>query len=153
VIGFVMAAVVVLSALHSDLTGERRLHVAVPLVVMACGLTGCVMVGSPALSLMALAMVPLGMGAIFGPFWALPTTFLRGTAAAGGLAMVASVGNVGGFIGPIVIGFLKDRTGSYHESLLLLAVLALVAAALAFGIRLTKESPDLPGNSSGTGAR
>ena len=114
---------------------------------------GCVMVGSPALSLMALAMVPLGMGAIFGPFWALPTTFLRGTAAAGGLAMVASVGNVGGFIGPIVIGSLKDRTGSYHESLLLLAVLALVAAALAFGIRLTKESPDLPGNSSGTGAR
>ena len=135
VIGFVMAAVVVLSAMHSDRTGERRLHVAIPLVVMACGLTGCAVLSSPAFSLLALSLVPLGMGAIFGPFWALPTTFLRGTAAAAGLAMVASVGNVGGFLGPVVIGLLKDRTGSYHESFVLLAMLALVASALAFGIR------------------
>ena len=135
VIGFVMATVVVLSAMHSDRTGERRLHVAIPLVVMACGLTGCAVLSSPAFSLLALSLVPLGMGAIFGPFWALPTTFLRGTAAAAGLAMVASVGNVGGFLGPVVIGLLKDRTGSYHESFVLLAMLALVASALAFGIR------------------
>jgi ACS family tartrate transporter-like MFS transporter len=77
-----------------------------------------------------LTLAAIGVWGAFGPFWALPTRFLRGTAAAAGIALVNSVGNVGGFVGPYVVGFVKDATGSFEAGLLSLAVTLVVGAAL-----------------------
>ena len=69
-------------------------------------------------------------------FWPLPSTFLTGAAAAGGIALVNSIGNLGGFVGPYVVGWIKDATGSFEAGLYFLAASALASALLAFfGLR------------------
>jgi ACS family tartrate transporter-like MFS transporter len=79
--------------------------------------------------------VPVGVYGFYVPFWCLPTALLRGTAAAAGIALVGSLGHVGGFVGPYVLGLLTDTTGSTTVALLLLASLALTAAALCLVLR------------------
>ena len=75
---------------------------------------------SPACFLLALSS-PSGIWSTLGPFWSLPTAFLSGTAAAGGIALVNSVGNIGGFVGPYVIGYVKEATDAFTSGLLVLA--------------------------------
>ena len=79
---------------------------------------------------MSLALIPVGIFAFYGPYWCLPTSTLRGTAAAAGIAFVNSIGNLGGFAGPYVLGVLKDATGTITGAFLLLFVVALSGAAL-----------------------
>jgi ACS family tartrate transporter-like MFS transporter len=78
-------------------------------------------------------------------FWPLPSTFLTGAAAAGGIALVNSIGNLGGFVGPYVVGWIKDATGSFEAGLYFLAACALASAVLAFfGLRpahIREEAP------------
>ncbi len=81
-----------------------------------------------AFSLAALSISAFGIWGTLGPFWAIPTAFLRGTAAAGGIALVNSVGNVGGFIGPIVVGWIRDATGGFTAGLLTLAGVLVIGA-------------------------
>src|SRR6267143_96660 len=143
-VGLVLGAIsavtilgMLLNSYHSDHTGERAVHIAVPLFVMAVGLVGCALLRQPVLAIIALALVPLGHCASYGPFWSMPTQFLTGPAAAAGIALVTMIANVGGFAGPGLIGVLKTRTGTYADAFLLLGGLAVIATLLALRIGLT----------------
>jgi ACS family tartrate transporter-like MFS transporter len=127
-----------LNSYHSDRTGERAIHIATPLLVMAVGLIGCALLRQPVLAIIVLALVPLGHCASYGPFWSLPTQFLTGPAAAAGIALVTMIANVGGFAGPALIGVLKTRTGTHTDAFLLLGGLAVVASVLALRIDASK---------------
>jgi ACS family tartrate transporter-like MFS transporter len=129
-ISILMAIAMVSIGAHSDRGGERRLHAAVPLLLMGIGFIACVLAPSPLLSLVGLAMIPIGIGAAYGPLWALPGSFLAGNAAAAGIALVASIGNSGGFLGPTLIGLLKSRTGGYQSSFVMLGIMAIAAAVV-----------------------
>jgi MFS transporter, ACS family, tartrate transporter len=139
VLGAISAVTIVgmlLNGYHSDRTGERAIHTAVPLFVMGVGLIGSALLHQPALAIIALALVPLGHCASYGPFWSTPTQFLTGQAAAAGIALVTVIANVGSFAGPTLIGVLKERTGSHSAAFLLLGGLAVVAALLALRTRV-----------------
>jgi ACS family tartrate transporter-like MFS transporter len=86
------------------------------------------------LAIIALALVPLGHCASYGPFWSTPTQFLTGPAAAAGIALVTMIANVGGFAGPALIGVLKARTGTHTDAFLLLGALAIIATFLALRV-------------------
>jgi MFS transporter, ACS family, tartrate transporter len=120
---------------HSDKADERPLHVAIPLTIQAAGFLGCALLPTPLLRMLSLALVPIGHGAAYGPFWSMPTRFLSGEAAAGGLAMVATIVSVGGFIGPLLIGLLKEHTGNYTQALVVLSGAAMISAIMAVGLR------------------
>jgi D-galactonate transporter len=124
-----VAAVVcmVVVGAHSDHTGERRWHVAVPALVAATGWVMVVALDEPWLVLAGLSLAHAGMMSMLAPFWSLPTSFLSGAAAAGGIALINSVGNLGGFVAPNVIGQVEKATNSFAWAFLFLA------AALAGG--------------------
>ena len=133
-----LAAVVamVLVGRHSDRTGERRWHVAVCALTGALGLFLCTRTASPAWAIAALALAAAGIWSILGPFWALPPEFLSGTAAAAGIALINSIGNLGGgFPGNLVLGVLQDKTQSYKAGLLAIAAVLILAACLALCFR------------------
>ena len=139
VLGAISAVTIVgmlLNGYHSDRTGERAIHTAVPLFVMGVGLIGSALLHQPVLAIIALALVPLGHCASYGPFWSTPTQFLTGQAAAAGIALVTVIANVGSFAGPTLIGVLKERTGTHSAAFLLLGGLAVVAALLALRTRV-----------------
>jgi len=134
VLGAISAVTIVgmlLNGYHSDRTGERAIHTAVPLFVMGVGLIGSALLHQPVLAIIALALVPLGHCASYGPFWSTPTQFLTGQAAAAGIALVTVIANVGSFAGPTLIGVLKAKTGTHAVAFALLGGLALIAALLA----------------------
>jgi ACS family tartrate transporter-like MFS transporter len=119
----------------SDRHGERRWHVAVPCLIGALGFVLTVMAPQTlAVSLTTLSIAAFGIWGTLGPFWTLPTAFLRGTAAAGGIALVNSVGNVGGFVGPIIVGEIRERTGQFAPGLLTLAGVLVFGAIVALSL-------------------
>ena len=126
----------VLFARHSDATGERRWHVAVAAFIATAGLILTGLVGnSIVLEMAALSIAALGIYSCLGTFWSLPTAFLSGTAAAAGIALVNSVGNLGGFVGPYAVGYLSGATGGPYAGMLFLAALILIAGFLALAVR------------------
>ena len=130
----------VLVARHSDRTGERRRHVALPAFAAAAGLMlGALVQRHPVPAFLALCLAATGIWSTLGPFWSLPTAFLSGTAAAGGIALINSVGNIGGFVGPTVVGFLKELTQRFESGLLVLATSLVIAGALALSLREVPE--------------
>src|SRR5947208_5715377 len=140
-VGLVLGAIstvtivgMLLNGYHSDRTGERSRHIALPLLLMALGLVGCALLRQPVLAIAALALIPLGHCASYGPFWSMPTQFFTGAAAACGMALVTMNANIGSFAGPTLIGILKTRTGTHTTAFLLLGGLAVVAAFLALRI-------------------
>jgi ACS family tartrate transporter-like MFS transporter len=138
VIGLISAVTIILmllNSMHSDRTDERPWHVFLPLLVMGAGFFGCALLRQPILALVFLAMVPIGHCAAYGPFWSLPSRFLTGAPAAAGIALVVTIANVGGFVGPIVIGAMKDRFGTHSPAFTLLGGCAIVAALLAIALR------------------
>jgi MFS family permease len=117
----------VLWGLNSDRTGERRWHCAGGLIVAMAGLLLLAWVGeNPVVSIFALALVTSGTLAWVVTFWSLPTAFLSGTAAAAGIALINSIGNLGGHFGPDLIGRIRTANAGASEA----AFLALAAAAL-----------------------
>ncbi len=129
-----LIAMLVLSR-HSDRTQERRWHAAVPAILGGVALLVVGRVSSPALSIALLALMAIGVDSFFGPFWSLPSKFLTGFAAASGIAVINSVGNLGGFVGPMVIGTIRDRTGSTSVGLAIVGVSMIVSAVLVLGLR------------------
>ncbi len=127
----------VMTANHSDRTNERRWHVALPAVAGCLGLSMAALFqqGSPWLALVMLCVAATGIWSTLGPFWSLPAVFLSGTAAAGGIALINSIGNVGGFVGPYLIGFVKEKTGHFESGMLILAVTLLGTALLALLVK------------------
>lgn len=129
------AVAMVLVAWNSDRTRERRFHLAISAFIGALGLALGARLHSPVLQLAALSVAAGGMWSTLGPFWSMPTAFLGGTAAAGGLALINSVGNLGGFVGPFLVGYVKDITHSFSGGLLVLAASMIVAGFLAISTR------------------
>jgi MFS transporter, ACS family, tartrate transporter len=86
------------------------------------------------LAFLALCLSATGIWSTLGPFWSVPTTFLSGTAAAGGIALINSVGNVGGFVGPVVVGILKQRTHQFASGLVVLAGTLVLAGLVALSL-------------------
>lgn len=124
----------VLWGLRSDRTGERKWHAAIPALVAAAGLAASAATGNPVLEMVALCVAAIGIFAALPCFWTLPTAFLSGTAAAGGIAFINSIGNLAGFVGPYGVGYIKDATGSFSDGLLFIAAMPLVAFALILAL-------------------
>lgn len=155
-IPYVAATVgMVVFAWHSDNTGERRWHVAVPASLAAVGLVLTGLVGDSAvLQMLVLTLGSLGIYGCLGTFWTLPAAFLSGTAAAAGIALINSVGNVGGFVGPYAIGYIRDATGGNYGGMLVLAALILSAGLLVLAVRHDNrlERAAEPASAAGTPA-
>lgn len=114
----------------ADRRRERRWHLVVPALMGAVGFSvAAVTTGSTVLSLIALSIAAAGVLTCAPLFWSLPTAFLGGTAAAAGIAIVNSVGNLAGFVSPYMIGLVKDATGSTALPMFILAGVLVVGAA------------------------
>jgi ACS family tartrate transporter-like MFS transporter len=136
-IPYVIAAIVMVAvAASSDRAGERRWHVALPSFIAAVGLLLSAATRDPLLSLASLTLAAAGIWGSLGPFWSLPTAFLTGAAAAGGIALINSLGNIGGFVSPMLIGEIRARTDSFAIALFVLAAAPLMTGVLVlFGVR------------------
>lgn len=131
----VAAAGMVLVGRSSDRSGERHLHLALPALAAAAGFVAIASVRAPAPLVAALSVAAFGLLACLGPFWALPTAFLKDQAGAGGIALINSMGALGGFVGPYLLGVVKDRTGSFTAGLLLLGAMVVAAAGIVLDMR------------------
>jgi MFS family permease len=126
----------VVNGAHSDRTGERKRHVAFPLFAAMIGfIVSAYFPQIPWLALMALSVASMGIVGTLGPFWAMPTAMLSRTAAAAGIALISSMGNLGGFVGPYMVGWIKERTHSYQGGMLLLAGMALLGGLVALTLQ------------------
>jgi MFS transporter, ACS family, tartrate transporter len=123
---------------YSDRTGERRLFVVVGYIVTATGVTIVALSRDPIVTVSALCLINFGGQCANGPFWALTSGFLTGAAAAGGVALINSIGNSGSFFGPWLTGWLKDITGDYFVGLLVTCGIWLATSLVAY---LLPEDP------------
>ena len=126
----------------SDRMGERRWN-----LFWACALStvGLVLAGAAMgtwWSLVGMCVATAGFYGTKGPFWSMPSMLLTGTAAAGGIAWINSIGNVGGALGPAIVGWLKDTTGSYSGGLYGMAVFTGVSALIAaVALHIPRQAP------------
>ncbi|MEP6494425.1 MAG: MFS transporter [bacterium] len=141
-VGLVMGAIgmagvvsMLVNGAHSDRGGERIAHATIPMLLMAAGFAVSAFSHQGVLVILGLAMVSFGVNAFLPVFWCLPSAMLSGRAAAGGIALINSIGNLGGFFAPNILGLGKAASGSYANGLLTLGVLALVAALMLIPIR------------------
>ncbi|MCK1387791.1 D-galactonate transporter [Bradyrhizobium sp. 21] len=137
------AAVVamVLWARHSDRTGERTWHVVWACLIAAVGLAFAGLASGVVAVLVALALVNIGISSAKPPLWSMPTLFLSGPAAAAGIATINSIGNLGGFVGPAMIGWIKDQTGSFVGGLYFVAGLLVLSAVLTLLLSRAQTAP------------
>ena len=112
---------------RSDEKLERRNHAAIALLIAAIGLVAATLTEDPLMKMIAFSVSAFGVFAVLPVFWALPTAFLSGPAAAAGIAAINSIGNLSGFAGPFAMGAIKDATGSFNPGLLLIAAFVLMA--------------------------
>ncbi|VVE17032.1 Putative tartrate transporter [Pandoraea eparura] len=124
---------------HSDRTGERAWHVVIACLAAAVGLVVATGATSIVGLIAALALVNIGISCAKPPLWSMPTTFLSGTAAATGIATINSIGNLGGFVGPAMIGWIKDKTGSFEGGLYFVAGLLVLSATLTLVLARTRK--------------
>jgi MFS transporter, ACS family, tartrate transporter len=117
-------------ARHSDRTGERTWHVVIPCVVGCAGFVLAGLAHSAFALILALVIANIGISAPKAPLWAMPSAFLSGAAAAAGIALINSIGNLGGFVGPFAIGGLKNVTGGYAAGLYVVAATLAVSAVV-----------------------
>jgi cyanate permease len=131
----VAAGAMVMVGGHSDRSRERCLHIGGAALIGAIGIAATAYADSPVPGLIALSVAAAGIFSAIPVFWSLPTAFLSGTAAAGAIALINSLGSLGGFVGPYLIGYVRDATGSFKGSLLTIAGILLCGAVLAVGLR------------------
>ncbi len=131
------AVVMVFWARHGDRTRERKWHVALPMIVGGVAIPVALYLGNPYAAMVAVTVCAVGVCAALPTFWALPSTFLSGAAAAGGIALINSLGNISGFAAPYVTGWLRDLTGSQRTGLWVVGACMVAGAcvALALGAR------------------
>lgn len=136
------AAFMIWNSRHSDLKQERRWHIAIPTVIGCIGLTLSAYCSGSTFWMMTWICVAMsGTLALIPTYISLPGTLLSGTAAAAGIALVNSVGNLAGFFGPTVLGWLKDQTGQTDSGLYILAGFLLLCAPLIFMLPAKLVSP------------
>jgi len=119
---------------RSDSRTERKGHAAVALAIAAAGIAGATLTGNPTLTVVAFVIGACGVFGALPVFWTLPTAVLSGSAAAAGIAVINSIGNLSGFVGPYAMGWIKDATGSFTGGLLLIAALALAAMVIVLAL-------------------
>jgi D-galactonate transporter len=122
---------IVLWGRRSDRKLERRFHLAFPLLVAAAGIAASTTIDDPRARMAFFSIAGFGIFGCLPVFWTFPTAFLSGAAAAGGIALINSIGNLAGFAGPYAMGLFKDWTGTYTVGLLTLSAAGLVAMAIA----------------------
>jgi MFS transporter, ACS family, tartrate transporter len=140
-IPFVAALVgMVLIGRHSDRTAERKLHVAACAITAAVGLFLAVAFRNHLyLLVLAFAICQVGQRSVMSVFWTMPPMLLGGTAAAAGIALINAIGNLGGFFGPSMMGWLRDVTGGYSGGLLVLAGALILEAILVASLKLPAQ--------------
>lgn len=116
---------------HSDRTGERRWHTALPPLAGGIALVGAGMAFQPVIAFLLLVIATVGIYCSFGPFWTQPVAVFTGTGAAVGIALINSVGNLGGFIGPALMGFLTASTGTLEGGLVAVGCCLVTSGILA----------------------
>jgi len=146
------AVAMILVGASSDRSGERLLHVAGSAVAAAAGFLASAWLHSPVGVVLALSVAAAGLLSSHGPFWPLPSSFLSGSAAAGGIALIVSIANVAGFLGPYATGVLRGVSGSYRLGLVALALVSLAGAGLAVWLRQAPQLAPL-GSEQGQTAR
>jgi len=119
---------------HSDATGERVWHVALACLVSAAAFVVSAISPSPLVVFLALSIAAIGICATLAPFWAMPPLFLTGTGAAAGIALINAVGNLGGSIGPFLVGWALQETGSYAGGMAMLSLSMIAGAALVLAM-------------------
>jgi MFS transporter, ACS family, tartrate transporter len=120
----------VLVSRSSDRAQERKFHAVIPALIAATALVAVNATHSLLPTMALLCVAALGVYSIYGPLYALPSEFLSGFAAASGIALISSVANLGGFIGPYLVGMVGQKTGSLHAGLALTGVSVFASAAL-----------------------
>ena len=129
---------------HSDVKLERRFHASFALFIAAAGLAAGAFLNDPVAKMVAFSVAGFGIFGSLPVFWTLPTAFLSGAAAAGGIAIINSIGNLAGFVGPSVMGLIKDATGSFTNGLLALVGVAILALAIVLRLRHDAELERVP---------
>jgi ACS family tartrate transporter-like MFS transporter len=136
-IPFIAASIgMVIIGRSSDHRNERRWHVAGSAFVGTIGLVLAGLFNSPAAEVAALSLAAVGIWGSLGPFWAMSSQFLTGTAAAAGIALINSIGNLGGFAGPYLIGVVRSRTNNFALALFALAACPLMGGMVTLCLRL-----------------
>ena len=112
----------ILISRHSDRVQERRYHAAIPALLGGAALLFIAKASNPAAAIALLSLMGIGIEGFFGPFWSLPGEYLTGIGAASGIALINSVGNLGGFAGPYLLGVVARQSGSAQPDLYLWAL-------------------------------
>jgi MFS transporter, ACS family, tartrate transporter len=144
-ISLTTALVYVVSAYLSDRWDARCSSAALGLALQFAGCLGMALLPNSVFRLLSLTLIPIGGMVMLAPFWCLPTRFLKGTAAAAGIALISAIGSSGGFFGPTIVGFFRESTGGNARAFWGLAGLALLGTALCMGLgRMTLFRPARP---------
>lgn len=138
----VATAAMIIWSRSSDRRNERKMHSAIPLAVAALGLIGAGMLPSAVGSMAMICVALSGLYSFKSPFWALPTLFLDRATAAVSIAVINSIGNLGGFVGPSMIGVVKGNTQSAATGLLFLSALLVIAFLMTALMRVSNKDPD-----------
>jgi MFS family permease len=122
---------------RSDRRGERRLHSAVPAFIGAAALAVATLFsGNLAVSLLCMTIATAMMWTAYTVFWAIPSQYLKGDAAAGGIALINTIGLIGGFLSPTIIGWVRTTTGSMQAGLLVMVALLVAGAVTLVASRM-----------------
>ena len=130
----------ILVSRHSDRTLERRYHVATSATVAGIALISFGSVHTAFLSVALLSIATLGIFSILPPYFSMPGELLTGVSAASGIALITSIANLGGFVGPYIVGLIKQRTGSLNAGLALAGISLFVSATLTLLFRAGTHS-------------
>jgi MFS transporter, ACS family, tartrate transporter len=123
----------------SDRMGERQWNLCLSCILASVGLIIAGLFVGTSWAVVGMSIAAMGFYGSKGPFWSMPSMFLTGTAAASGIAWINSVGNLGGFFGPTIVGWVRDASGSFAGGLYALAAFALMSAVIsALGLRIPR---------------
>jgi len=131
----------VLVGTHSDRTGERRWHLAGSAFAASIALLTAAYTHSIIPSLAAVSLALMATFSMQGPFWATATSLMSGTAAAAGIAFINSIGNLGGFFGPYIIGVKRNAGGGFRGGMIIISIFLALAGILASVVRAPRERP------------
>ena len=132
--------------MYSDCTGQRSGLCATACLVSAAALISCLVLDNPVLMMIAIIIAQMAGAGIAPNFWALPTAMLTGSAAAGGIALINAVGNLGGLLGPYAMGAIQDATGSFPLGLMAIATGSIVSGVVMLALghdRRLEQAPRL----------
>jgi ACS family tartrate transporter-like MFS transporter len=141
------ACAMILWGRHSDHTGERVGHTAIGYSVGAAGLIACGLMIDPIMTMTMLVVASIGSSSTGPCFWSLPTAMLSGTAAAGGIALINALGNLGGFFGPYIFGLVRDATGNFTLALIAIAMGPVMSAAVVLCLGHDRRLEHIPSRS------